>query len=70
MEEDFILTADLANFLDRLDDTNLVMAVDHRANESIRSDSPLEYLQVNETILLDWQVGDLKAFILELPAAV
>ena len=70
MEENLVLTADLANLLDGLDDANLVIAVDHRANKSVRSDSPLEHLQVDETILLDRQVGDLEAVILELPATI
>lgn len=70
MEQDFIVAANLADFLQRLHSTNLIVNVNDRTDESVRPDCRLENVKVNHAFRCDWQVGHLETFILKLPTRV
>lgn len=68
VEEHLVLAADRTDLLDGLNDTDLVVHVNHGADKCVRSDRSLQHIQVDETIRSDRQVSDFEAFVLELPA--
>jgi hypothetical protein len=63
VEEHLIISADLPNFLNWLNHTNLVVYMDDRSEECIGSDGTSEFIKINQTISLHWQVSDIKALI-------
>ena len=70
VEENLVFSTDLANLLDWLHDTDLVVHMDDGAHESVGSDRALESLKVDEAIFFDGKICDLEALILKLPAGV
>ena len=70
MEENLVLTADLTNLLDGLHYTDLIVHMDHGADESVWSNRALKKIQIDQTILANWKIRDLKSIILQTPARI
>ena len=70
MEENLVFTANLANLLDGLHYTDLIIHMDHGADESVRSNGALEKIQINKTVLANWKIRDLKSIIFQTPARI
>lgn len=70
MEEDLVLAADLADLLDGLDDTNLVVDHHHGDDGRIGADGSPQLIEVKHPVRIDREVGDLEALLLEVAARV
>lgn len=70
MEEDATRAAPLANLLQRLHSSDLVVDVNDRAHKCIWAHSCFQDIQVDEAFSVDGKVGHLEAFILKLAAGV
>lgn len=70
VEENFLAAAQLANLVHRLHNADLVVDC-HDGNERrLRPDGLLQVFHADEAIGLDWQVGDIETFILQVAARV
>ena len=70
VEEDLFGPAELANLLNRLHDTNLVVDRHDTDERRLGAHRRLELRHVDKTITLDRQVRDREALVLQMPAAV
>lgn len=70
MEESFVLATQVSYLLKGLNDSDFVIDVDHRADESVGSQGFLEFLDIQDSVGLHWQVGDFESFVLESAASV
>jgi hypothetical protein len=70
VEEDFLLSADLADFFDGLDDSNFIVDHNDRDHDGVWTESLLELLQVYDTIGLNRQVSHIEALLLQVTATV
>jgi len=71
MEERLVSSTNLANLLKRLHYSNLVVHMNDRANEGVRSHSFFNVLWINQTgRKLNWKISDLKAHVFKSPATV
>ena len=68
--EDLVLTAERADFFQRLHDTDLVVDGHDRHEKRVFVHRLLQYLHIDEAVRLHWQVSDFETFLLQLPAAV
>ena len=60
-----VLAHDGTDFFDRLNDTGLVVHRHHRNKRSVRADGSFELLEIKDTVLLDSEVGNFEALLLQ-----
>mmetsp|Transcript_928 Transcript_928/g.1829 ORF Transcript_928/g.1829 Transcript_928/m.1829 type:complete len:438 (+) Transcript_928:3313-4626(+) len=70
MKEHLIGTANLANILERLNDTNLVVDTHNGNDRSIVTNGALHHVGIYKTIRAHGQVGDVKAFVFQHTARI
>ena len=70
MEEDLPLPTDLPNLLYRLDNADLVVYVNNRAQQGVLAYSALQLVQVDDAVCLYRKVSDFVTLILQLAARV
>jgi len=70
VEEHFVFSAYFANLFDGLNRANLIVHVNDRTEERIRSDCLFQRLQTDQPVCLHWQISHLKALILQFAARI
>lgn len=70
MEENLVFSANLRDFLNWLHHTNLVVDVNNRTSKGVGSDCRSQLIEINETILLDLEIGDIKTLVFQVTARV
>lgn len=70
MEKDLLFPAELADLLNRLDDTDLVVDGHDTDEGSLGSDSSLEIFHLDEAVVLNGKICDLETLILKMATAV
>src|SRR2546427_2473207 len=66
MEDDAFAAADLGDLPHRVDDADLVIHHHDRSQDGVRTDRRLEFLQADDAVFLDLEVGGLEPLALEL----
>ena len=70
VEEGLLLAADLADLGERLDDADLVVHRHDRDHHGLVGDGRAQGVEIDQAVLLHWQVGHLEALLLEMAAGV
>lgn len=70
VEEDLLGPAKLADFLEGLDDANLVVDSHDTDDGGVGSDGSLQLRHVDQAAALHWEIGHFEALVLKMPAAV
>ena len=65
-----VLAYDGTDFLYRLDDARLVVYRHHRNERGVRANRSLEFLEIQNTVLFDPEVGDIETLLLQFPARI
>lgn len=70
VEEDLLGPAELADFLEGLDDTNLVVHSHDTDDGGVGADGSLQLRHVDQAGALHWEIGHFETLVLKMPAAV
>lgn len=70
VEGNFVLSAERTEFCDRLDGTYLVVDKHDGDERGVGADGCFYLFKVEAAVGLDWEVGDVKALLLEVAAGV
>ena len=70
MEKDFFISANLSHLINRLFDSNLIINMNNRREQSIRSNRLFKFLQINNSISLHRQICNIKSLIFKLATRI
>ena len=70
VEEDVVLLADRTDGFQILADTDLIVDAHHADQRCVRGDGLVQFVQINEAVVLDGEVGDFVATLFQPTATV
>jgi hypothetical protein len=70
MEENFLFPAYFSDIFNRLNNTDLIVEHNNRNQCGFGSDSIFEFLQINDSVSLHWQVSHIKSLLFQEAATI
>ena len=70
MEENFLFPTYFSDFFNRLNNTDLIVEHNNRNQCGFGSDSIFEFLQVDDSVCLHWQVSHIKSLLFQEAATI